>query len=197
MQLLLILLKSESLLLEPLLYIDYFLFFNSQLPAYFSNLVFEFFFELNYALLPPLHLYGFPAHLLLDLRNLVHAFHEHPLPFNLLGLPLGGDLLDAFELPLLEPCLELLLLRSFPQLELPHCLVCRVRVQVLLRNPMGEGTLSRDVLLGMRGAWELTKVLEVKDASNKTLGLPGLRVSDRQILVAHSHGGLRGLLKGG
>jgi hypothetical protein len=62
---------------------------------------------------------------------------------------------------------------------------------------MGEGTLSRDVLLGMRGAWELTKVLEVKDASNKSLGLPGLRVSDRQILVAHSHGGLRGLLKGG
>jgi len=36
---------------------------------------------------------------------------------------------------------------------------------------MGKGTLSRDVvLLGLRGPGELTKVLKVKDASNKTLG---------------------------
>jgi hypothetical protein len=169
LQLLLILLKSESLLLEPLLHVHYLLFFHSQLPAYFSNLVLELFFELYYAFLPPLHLYGFPAHLLLDLRDPVHALHEQPLTLDFLGLPLGGDLLDALELALLEPGLELLLLRTLPQLQLPHCLVSCVRVQVLLGTSMGKGTLSRDVMLGLRGTGELTKVLKVKDASNKTL----------------------------
>jgi hypothetical protein len=168
LQLLLILLKTESLLLEPLLHVHYLLFFHSQLPAYFSNLMFELFFELYYAFFPPLHLYGFPADLLLDLCDPVHALHEQPLTLDLLGLPLGGDLLDALELALFEPGLELLLLRTLPQLQLPHCLVGCVRVQVLLRATMGEGTLPREVvlLLGLRDAGELTKVLKVKDASN-------------------------------
>ena len=169
MQLLLVLLKTESLLLEPLLHIHNLLFFHSQLPAYFSDLVLELFFELHYAFLPPLHLHGFPADLLLDLRDPVHALHEQPLPLDLLRLPLGGDLLDALELALFEPGLELLLLRTLPQLQLPDCLVGCVGVQVLLRAP---GALSREVvlLLGLGGAGELTKVLKVKDASNKTLG---------------------------
>jgi hypothetical protein len=76
--------------------------------------MFEFFFELYYAFLPPLHLYGFPAHLLLDLCDFVHALHEQPLTLNFLSLPLGGDLLDAFKLALFEPSLELLFLRTLP-----------------------------------------------------------------------------------
>jgi len=114
----------------------------------------------------------------------------------------GSDLLDTFKFPLLEPGLELLLLCPLPEFQLPHGLLsvsASVGVKVFLTSCSTDRMLTSDTLvrLGFIGARNLSQILKIKNTPDKTLGGTSLRVTDWEVLVADSHGRLRGLLERG
>lgn len=131
--------------------------------------MFKFLFQLNDSILTSLKLNSFPSNFGLKLCYSLHGFIELAFTFTLFCLPRHCDLLDSLNFTLLEPSLELLLLRSLPQFELPHSLIflvlLSIGVPVLLTTDDNTGCR----LLSSHVSGNYSHILKINDATSETL----------------------------